>query len=428
MNRRQFLGTSVAAMALGAEPIKPQIAWTVDLQSPSYGGGAIGMLSGEKTFVFGTYYNDEHLYAIRARDGKVLWKYKSAGGPLDASVALVDLDGDGKLEVLAADSSTGDLFCLDGGGQLLWKYKLPSSTDSPPAIADLDGDGKPEIVVGTMTTRDRLGRVIALDPRTRRELWSTKIPGHVQSEPVLVDLDGDGKLDVVVTNWRGDKQVHALNGRDGSVLWKHTMKGDMYHGVSAFQHDGTKLLVHSIAGDVALLDGTGKVIWTQQLGGYLFAPTTVADLDGDGKPELIVCGGQVHVLDIDGKERWRSANFQSIPRGVAIGDVDGDGKPDLLFGAKDRHFRALNGATGAELFKFDATVQGHVYEGIDSGPVVSNIDGQLMVFFVAGKGTSDATKPQNYGRAFGLKLGTGRSEWPMFRGNLRRTGQIELKP
>src|SRR5262245_30055377 len=113
MNRRQFLGASVASLAVGAQAAKPQILWTVDLKSPSYGGGAIGELNGEKTIVFGTYYNDEHLYAIRARDGKVLWKHKSTGGPLDASVALADIDGDGKLEVLAADSSTGDLFCLD---------------------------------------------------------------------------------------------------------------------------------------------------------------------------------------------------------------------------------------------------------------------------------------------------------------------------
>src|SRR5262245_38305939 len=254
MNRRQFLGTSVAALALGAQVSQPKVMWTVDLQSPSYGGGAIGDLNGEKTIVFGTYYNDEHLYAVRARDGKVLWKYKSSGGPFDASVALADLDGDGKLEVLAADSSTGELFCLDGGGQLLWKYKLPSSTDSPPAVADLEGDGKPEIVVGTMTAGDRQGRVIALDPRTQKEMWSAKIPGHVQSEPVLVDLNGDGKLDVVVTNWLGDKHVYALNGRDGSLLWKHPMKGDIYHGVSVFQNDGVHILANSRAGDVVMLN------------------------------------------------------------------------------------------------------------------------------------------------------------------------------
>ena len=49
-------------------------------------------------------------------------------------------------------------------------------------------------------------------------------------------------------------------------------------------------------------------------------------------------------------------------------------------------------------------------------------DGILEAFFVAGKGTSDATRPQNYGRAYALKVGPGRGKWPMFRANLRRTG------
>ncbi len=212
---------------------KRQLLWTVDLTSASYGGGAIGDLNddGNLVIVFGTYFNDEHLYAVRARDGEVLWKFKSEGGPFDASVAIADFDGDGKLEVLAADSSTGTLFCLNGAGEVLWKVKLPNSTDSPPSVADLDGDGKLEIVVGTMIQRDKNGRVVVIDATTREQKWVAKIPGHVQSEPVLVDLNGDKVLDVIVTTWRGDKSIHALDGKDGSELWTHAMVGDMYHGV-----------------------------------------------------------------------------------------------------------------------------------------------------------------------------------------------------
>src|SRR5438105_4957823 len=81
---------------------------------------------------------------------------------------------------------------------------------------------------------DRHGRVVVLDPATRKPKWTARIPGHVQSEPVLIDLDGDGTLDVVVTNWRGDQSIYALHGKTGKPMWTHPMKGDMYHGVSAF--------------------------------------------------------------------------------------------------------------------------------------------------------------------------------------------------
>jgi outer membrane protein assembly factor BamB len=430
--RRQFLHTAAAAavpaIALADPPRAADVLWKLDLDSASYGGGAIGDLAGDgtKVLVFGTYFNDEHLYAVRARDGKLLWKFKSEGGPFDASVALVDLDGDGKLEVLAADSSTGTLFCLDHAGKVVWKVTLPNSTDSPPSVGDIDGDGKAEIVVGVMALGDKHGRVVALDPATRKEKWNVKIPGHVQSEPVLVPLGDDKRLDVVVTTWRGDKGVHALSGKDGSELWTHAMGGDMYHGVSAFDHKGVHLVAASIAGDVALLDAKGKPVWTVRPGGYLFAPTAVADLDGDGSPEIVVCSGRVHVFGVDSKQKWQTDNYGSIARGVAVADADGDGKPDLLFGASDRKFRAVDGRTGKQLWEFDATMKGHIYEMIDSGPVVADFagDGSLEVFFVCGKGTSDKTRKENFGRAYVLRVGKGKGEWPMFRGNLRRTGKL----
>lgn len=417
-----------AATSPAAPPSKaaPQLLWKVDLTSASYGGGAIGDLNGDGNLVivFGTYFNDEHLYAVRAKDGKVLWRFKSEGGPFDASVAIADLDGDGKQEVLAADSSTGTLFCLNGAGEVQWNVNLPNSTDSPPSVADLDGDGKMEIVVGTMAQADKHGRVVVIDADTREKKWVAKIPGHVQSEPALVDLNGDKVLDAIVTTWRGDKAIHALDGKDGSELWTHPMAGDMYHGVSVFDDQGMRIVTTSIAGDVCCLDAAGKELWTKQIGGYLFAPTSVAELDGDGSFEIVIASDRLHVLDADGNEKWKSDKFGSISRGVALADANGDGHPDLFFGAHDRKFRVLDGPTGREIWSFDATVQGHVYEWLDGAPIIADFDGDgaLEVFFVAGKGTSDASRKQNYGRAYAIRAGTGRGSWELFRGNLNRTG------
>lgn len=425
--RRDFLLTTLA-LAAPPTPRFPELLWTIDLRSASYGGGAVGDLegNGKPAIVFGTYFNDEHLYCVDAGTGAVRWKFKSEAGPWDASVALADLDADGKLEILAADSSTGTLFCLDPAGKVVWKHKLPNSTDSPPSVADLDGDGKLEIVAGTMLLGDKHGRVVALEAATHKVKWTARVPGHIQSEPTLVDLDGDKLPEVIVTSWRGSQSVHALSGTTGKELWSVKMLGDMYHGVSVLSHKGTFLVASSIAGDVALIDAKGKVVWSKKVGGYLFGPTTVADLDGDGVPKIVVAGPGLTVLDIKGNEVWKGSHVGSVSRGVAVADLDGDGLPDLVYGGHDRKFRAVVGRTGKELWTFDATVQGHVYEWLDGAPIVGDFDGDglLEVFFVAGKGTSDATRKKNYGRAYCLKAGRGKGGWPMFRGNLRRTGAV----
>jgi hypothetical protein len=77
-----------------------RLLWQYDLAGPSFGGGAYGILGGKPAIVFGTYYSDEHPYALDAQNGTLLWKFKSEGGPFDASLALVDLDGDEKRDVL----------------------------------------------------------------------------------------------------------------------------------------------------------------------------------------------------------------------------------------------------------------------------------------------------------------------------------------
>jgi outer membrane protein assembly factor BamB len=426
-------------LLVGQDPESPKKLWSLDTKSPSYGSGALGDIDqdGKPEIVFGTYFNDEHLYAVNAEDGSVLWKARSDGGPLDASVAIVDLDGDEKPEILTADSSTGKLFCFAGDGKEKWSIKLPNSTDSPPAVADLDGDGVLEIVVGSMWKGNSKGDVSVYRVDTRKLVWRREFKGCVQSAPCLVDLDDDKVLDVIAASWRGTNAVHAFSGRDGKDLWTfETMTKEdtprthlgMYHGVSAGvlrKGDGLRIAFatcSSRTGTLFVVDAKGKLVWKKVLGEYLFAPTTMADLDGDGHREIIASGRKTYAFRHDGEKLW-SADVGSA-RGPAVADLDGDGDLDLVLGARGRKAVALDGPTGKELWSFDATCGKDRYEGLDSGPLVADFDGDgtLDVFFVAGKGTSDKTRGKNYGRAYAVRAGKGKGRWETFRGNLRRTG------
>lgn len=55
------------------------ILWTYNFKAPSFGSAAVGDIDndGKMEIVFGTYFNDENIYALNAEDGSLLWKYNT---------------------------------------------------------------------------------------------------------------------------------------------------------------------------------------------------------------------------------------------------------------------------------------------------------------------------------------------------------------
>jgi hypothetical protein len=130
----------------------------------------------------------------------------------DSSPALADLDGDGRTWVAFGDDAgwlhVVDLRGQARDGypvRTLGPQPGPTPTPHPPggnvysieaspALADLDGDGRIEIAVGSWD-----GRMYVWDDAGRlREGWPVAVEDQIISSAALVDLDGDERLDVVV--------------------------------------------------------------------------------------------------------------------------------------------------------------------------------------------------------------------------------------
>ena len=417
--------------ALRRKPtLPPGVLWQFDLASDLKGSGAIADVNGDgkPEIVFGTYFGEQNLFCVRAATGEVAWKFKSDAGPLDASVAIHDLDGDGKLEVMSADSSTGHFYNIAPDGTLRWKFKLPNSSDSPVAIADLDRDGVTEFGIGSMWQADGKGAISCYSANKQKLLWERKYKGCIQSEPVLTDLNGDKVLDVIITTWRGDHGIHAINGKNGEALWTFTTAGDeksmgMYHGV-ALSADQETIYAATCQGDVYALTREGKQLWTKHFDDYLFSPITVGEVNKDGKEELVFGGRNLYCLSAeDGAEKWKVKLKGSLDRGVAFTDADGDGLRDVLFHDQCAVV-AVRGKDGREVFRFDAAYKGAQWEEISSAPLVGDFDGDgfMECFVVVGVGTSTDNFKGNYGRAMAIKLKGKGPGWSTFRGNHRRTG------
>jgi outer membrane protein assembly factor BamB len=414
----------------------PEILWWYDLDAPSFGSAAVDDIDkdGKLEIVFGTYFNDQHIYALNADSGTLLWRYNT-GGCNDASPAIADVDLDDTLEVILPASSACRVFCFNGPtGDVEWSTLTSSNClDSPPAVADVDNDDKPEVILGAW-----YGYVYCLNGEDGSVCWLKNLGtnSYIQSGPNILDVDLDGQLDVVVAQFAGDCRVYALKGDSGSVLWYSEEPTDyMYHGGSFadVDEDGKpEIAIGCYDNHVYLLNGEdGSLKWDYSSFNYIGAPTSIADLNKDDHLEIIfVSGNRLGVLSHTKNLIWSHSTGGSIFRGAAISDIDGNGILDVAFGCDDGILRVLRGDSGQVVWTYDLEAHyGRAY-GMDHAPVIADFDndGKLDIFIIGGYGTS--SEPHlNHGRAYALSAGNGTGPgWPKFRHDLRNSAYFGEPP
>ena len=136
-----------------------------------------------------------------------------------------DLDGDGKLEILYPDFS-GKLNCywLDHTQHGNWPINVYDGTTmeyaTAPAVYDFNGDGTPEIVFATHTQKNgsKKGSLLIADTQgnvlQRVELPDSlgdPIPNGCCIPPVIADVDGDGKMEIVLHTYLSGVTVYDLD-------------------------------------------------------------------------------------------------------------------------------------------------------------------------------------------------------------------------
>ena len=181
------------------------------------------------------------VYAFSA-DGDRLWTFSTQRFNNFNSPTAVDLDADGRLEVLQA-STDGNLYCLRGAsGTLEWSFAVAEdSIMHTQAVADLDQDGSFEIVVGgydsfspdSLYCLDASGNIL-----WTREFVDTDINF---SSPSIGDLDRDGCYDIVIGTAHSNPAVHAFD-RRGNLLWRTPQRATVYSSAALADLDGDHTL------------------------------------------------------------------------------------------------------------------------------------------------------------------------------------------
>ncbi|MBD3192908.1 MAG: hypothetical protein GF308_19870 [Candidatus Heimdallarchaeota archaeon] len=191
-----------------------------------------------------------------------------------------------------------------------WTNEIIGSAVSSPTIADLDGDGKMEIII--LTTKKLI--YIADYEGNYLEGWGKVYPKGIEEEltsmsdfaphPLLLDLDKDGQLEIICATFAGT--IHAWH-----------------------------------------LNGTEAKGWPVELNGKLISSPAAGDITGDGEKEIVIGSwdNNLYALEPDGSivNGFPFNTSEDIFSTPALGNLDEDLALEIVFGCYDNNVYAIDG-------------------------------------------------------------------------------------
>lgn len=283
--------------------------------------------------------------------------YGTGGDPF--CISIDDLDGDGKrdLSIVNYSSNTISIFRNTSiPGSISFGAKSDYTTGTYPrsiSVADIDGDGRPDLAVAnsesnTVSIFRNTSSLGAIAFAAKND-YST---GTYAISVAAGDLDADSKPDLIVANYFSNTiSVFRNTGTPGNISFAAKTghaTGLQPYSVAVGDFDGDN------SPDVAVLnvnDYDVSILRNTTVGGSIsFAArvdfttgiepigVTIADLDGDGKPDMAIANlssktfSILHNNSVEGIVSFAEKTdyiIASDPQSIAACDFDGDGKPDI---------------------------------------------------------------------------------------------------
>jgi FG-GAP-like repeat/Abnormal spindle-like microcephaly-assoc'd, ASPM-SPD-2-Hydin/FG-GAP repeat len=327
-----------------------------------------------------------------------------SGGYGASAIAVADVNGDGKLDLLVANQcasicsgsspGVGSVGVLLGNGDGTFQpavtYPTVAFFGSALTVADVNGDGKPDLLVtiqcssSPCSSDSEVGVLLGNGDGTFQGAVTYSSGGYAAESIVVRDVNGDGKPDVLVAN-------------------QCVSYGDCANG-----------------GGVGVLLGNGDGTFRNEVAfssGGVADSVAVADVNGDGKPDLVVgnyCApgsacpgakkGTVAVLLGNGDGTFQTAvSYVSggyAQPSVGVADVNGDGKPDLLVASQCADSACSgNGLVGVLLGNGDGTFQPVVVYGSGgfyaASLAVADLNGDRKPDLIVANQWMSSTNPNN---------------------------------
>jgi hypothetical protein len=353
-------------LTLGAEAANPQsfqVLWRVPIQDNIQCNAGTGDLNGDGIDDVVAIPDDGHygqpgtintMQAIK-NDGNGLWTstFLIEWG----IVELLDLDGDGRCEVVVGGTSEdyvntdGLVYVFDDNGQKLWEHwetidwAFWGCSASRFIFTDVDSDSLPEIIV---IGGGYMGHYIYCLDGDGNELWRFECDQY--SDVDFEDVTGDGVEEIILAThgtYAPSSNIYVLN-RNGGLIWNYPTN---FHGLPWYnQAAGIGDLTGDGINDIAVTcrgcDGMGyaNILYTLRNDGTplltkQFSQTSIdqpsnpilKDVDGNGICDIIVYAERkINAYRPDGSLIWSSGDF-STSFDLLLFDIDGNGEDEIIY-------------------------------------------------------------------------------------------------
>lgn len=281
-------------------------------------------------------------------------------------IVVADVDNDGFTEIVGFDPD-GRPKAIRGDGTVVWtgdqSVRAATSTYPQATVADLDGDGRVEVLADNLI----------LDGRTGQVLFEANVDDEIIGRmPAVGDIDLDGLQEVII-----GQDVYEFQRTGDSVRvdreWSTPVKGTYGHWSAILDANG------DLNGEVAMI-GDGRLVIHRHDGPIIVdvaagtdqpGPPCVADFDGDGISEIAWgSSDSFNVYELTGEKVWTFPMSDQSGLAACSGyDFDADGAYEVLF-ADELAFYIFDGKTGQIRYGNAGHASGTVFEY----PVIADVD------------------------------------------------------
>lgn len=286
-------------------------------------------------------------------------------------VTIQDLDGDGKPELIVTNNDADNVSIYKNNTSLgvinssSFSAKVDFSTGQNPwnaTVADFDLDGKPDLAVvndvdnsvSILKNTCSLGIIDATSFAPKVDFVTGNFPIGIANG----DLDGDGKIDLAITNQTDNSfsvlrntsitgiinassfaaKIDFPTGLDPYSVAIGDFDGNNKPEIAVSNYSSGSVSVFGNTSTIGSISLSSKVDFVSGAGSLM---VSISDIDGDGKPDLLVTNGGARIsilrnvntsppITLSSFSSKIDFNSTSDPYGLAIGDLDGNGKPDIV--------------------------------------------------------------------------------------------------